>query len=182
MIPVLASLGVYAAAFLALLLLASAAHKLSDPRRMRHAVQGLTGLSGRAAAAATGAAAAFEAVAGLALLWSPTRALAAVSAGLLWAVYLALILRAHVQGRADVDCGCTFGGGRKRVGGGRGQVRRNLVLIGLALFTAQAAGLAPPAAASALEVLAAAGLFTLYVALDHLAALGSAGGDASWVS
>jgi hypothetical protein len=166
---VIQSLAVQLAAFEAVLLLASGLHKLLMGDHTRSVVHEFAGVPRHLAPFAAVAIAAAELLASL-LLWMPThRAVGSMLAALIWGGYLALILRAIVLGRRDVDCGCTFGGGRHPLGAF--QVVRNLVLIGVATLAAagSAAGVAGPVAAA--QILAALGLLALYGALDQVMAL-----------
>ena len=169
MAAVIASLGAYAAAFMAVLLLASAGHMLISKARMREAVMALTGVPAWAAMGVLAAAAVVEAGVTLALLLPATRFVAALAAAGLWGAYLVLILRA---GRA-VDCGCTFGGRAKASTAAQGG--RNVGLVAMALLAAAAARVSPPPGIDLLYGVAALGLFALYLALDQLSALTSPG-------
>ena len=165
MAAVIASLGAYAAAFMAVLLLASAGHKFISRARMREAVANLTGAPAGAAAGLLAGAAAVEAGLAMALLLPATRTAAAVGAAALWAGYLVMILRADHA----ADCGCTFGGRAKPSNAAQGG--RNGVLVAVALFAAAAARLLPAPQLDILYAVAGLGLFALYLALDQLSAL-----------
>ena len=152
------------AVFMALLLLASGLHKLIRRRRTETVIHAFAGVPRGAAPLAAVATAAAE-TAAAAMLWIPAyRAAGALLAALLWAGYLALILRAIAQGRRDVDCGCSFGSARHPLGSY--QAARNGLLIGAALLVSGVAmsGLAP--GVSAAQVLGACALLALYGALD----------------
>jgi hypothetical protein len=169
MLGVIQSLAVQLAAFEAVLLLASGLHKLVRGEHTRSVVHEFAGVPRNFAPFAVVAVAAAEFLGSL-LLWMPThRAVGSMLAVFIWGGYLALILRAIVLGRRDVDCGCTFGGGRHPLGAF--QVVRNVVLIGVAALVAagSAAGVAGSLAAS--QILAAVGLLALYGALDQVMAL-----------
>jgi hypothetical protein len=156
------------AAFLALLLLASAVHKAIRWPQTRRVVRDFARVPAAATSMTALAAALIEAL-GAALLFAPAHRLSgAVLAALLWAAYLALIVRAIVQGRRDVDCGCSFGRAQRALGAF--QVLRNTVLVFLALLVAvsAAAGSVPVAAS---QVWAACALLALYGALDQVMAL-----------
>ena len=164
MMALIAALDAYAAAFLAVLLLASAGHKAMDPRRLALAAARLAGLPAPVAPAVLAAATAGEVGAGLCLLFSATRAAGAVGATAIWGVYTLLIGGALAAGRTDMDCGCTFGGGHSRIS--RWEIGRNLALILLVGLTALGARTA--SSIGGLELLAALGLLTFYVALDQV--------------
>jgi hypothetical protein len=168
MIGVMRVLIAQLAAFLALLLLASAVHKAIRWPHTRRVVRDFARVPAAASSITALAAALSEALAG-ALLFAPAyRPAGALLAALLWAAYLALIVRAIVQGRRDVDCGCSFGRAHGALGAFQGA--RNAVLVFLALLVAvSAAGGSVPVTAS--EVLAACALLALYGALDQVMAL-----------
>jgi hypothetical protein len=156
------------AAFLALLLLASAVHKALRWPHAQRVVRDFARVPAAASSMTALAAALIETLAA-ALLFAPAhRAAGAGLAALLWAAYLALIVQAIVQGRRDVDCGCSFGRAQRALGAF--QVLRGAVLVFLALLVAvPAAGGSVPVTAS--EVLAACALLALYGALDQVMAL-----------
>ncbi len=113
------------AAFLALLLAASAVHKGMRWADTKRVVQEFAGVPRWAAPAAAAAAALAESLAALLLFAPAYRRTGALLAALIWSAYLALMLRAIVRGRRDVDCGCSFGPaqaspGRVRCGAQRG--------------------------------------------------------------
>jgi hypothetical protein len=164
MIGVMRVLIAQLAAFLALLLLASAVHKAIRWPHTRRVVRDFARVPAAASSITALAAALSDA-----LLFAPAyRPAGALLAALLWAAYLALIVRAIVQGRRDVDCGCSFGRAHGPLGAFQGA--RNAVLVFLALLVAvSAAGGSVPVTAS--EVLAACALLALYGALDQVMAL-----------
>ena len=166
---VIQMLVVQLAAFEALLLLASGLHKVIRRDRAEAVVREFAGVPTRFAPFAVAAVALAELLACL-LLWTPWyRAAGGALAVLIWGGYLALILRAIAQGRRDVDCGCTFGAGRRPLGAF--QVARNAVLTGTALLVAagSAGGVAGPVVAA--QILAALVLVASYGALDQVMAL-----------
>ncbi|HUX73864.1 MAG TPA: MauE/DoxX family redox-associated membrane protein [Steroidobacteraceae bacterium] len=164
------------AAFLALLLIVSAAHKVSQRARTRRAAQQLGGLqASRAALLAFGASAA-EAIAGSLLLMPAARAAGAWLAALIWGAYCAALLRALRAGRTDVDCGCSFGSAHRPLGAF--QWMRALALSVLACCVGSAAMVGAPSASAAAAfgarstpLFAGLGLLGVYVALDQLAGL-----------
>jgi len=97
------------AAFLAVLLIATAAHKALTWRRTRTVVQNFAGVPRPAASFAAVAACAIEGVAGLLLVLPDHRRAGAALASAILGLYLALIVRAVAQRRGAVDCGCSFG-------------------------------------------------------------------------
>lgn len=155
------------AAFLAVLLIASALHKSGSWRRTRSVVQEFAGVPPRAASAAALAVCAVEALAGALLLLSDHRRAGAALAAAILGVYLALIARAVALHRGAVDCGCSFGTGSRKLG--TFEVVRNATLLGAALllliYTRAAASIAPS------QLLAACALLALYGAIDQLSAL-----------
>jgi len=155
------------AAFLALLLAASATDKwMRWPNSMR-AVHEFAGVPHPAAAAALVAVGLAELLAAALLLGSVHRAGGAGLAALIWGTYLALMLRALAKGRRDVDCGCSFGGARHPLGAF--EVSRNALLALLASLVAFTPTVAQGPVLS--RLLAAAALLALYGALDQVMAL-----------
>jgi hypothetical protein len=156
------------AAFIALLLAASAAHK---GLRWGHTLEVAREFVGvpRAAASATALAAGLTECVAAALLFLPAyRMLGAFLAGTVLTVYLAVIVRSLTSGRRDVDCGCSFGTARHRLGGF--EVTRNAVLAVITLAVAAlSAGGGPVVSAS--QLVGAGALLALYVALDQLMGL-----------
>jgi|GEM_PF-965758 len=156
------------AAFLAVLLLASAAHKGMRFAHIRKVVQEFVRVPRSASAAVAFAAALGELLAAAALLAPAYRWAGASLAALIWGAYLALILRAIGQGRRDADCGCSFGPKQHPLGAF--EVARNAVLMALAVLVGiSAASGAVPAAAS--QVLAACAFLALYGALEQVMAV-----------
>jgi hypothetical protein len=156
------------AAFLAALLLASAAHKGIRFAHARKVVHEFAGVPRTLAAAVAMAAALGELVAAAALLVPAYRFAGASLAALIWGVYLALILRAIAQGRRDADCGCSFGAGPHALGAF--EVARNALLVAFAVLVgASAARGAAPLAAS--QMLAACAFLALYGALEQVMAV-----------
>jgi hypothetical protein len=152
------------AAFLALLLAASAVHKALGFARARTAANEFAGVPPGAAAAAAAAAAFAETLAAVLLIAPAYRAAGAWLAAGVFGAYLALIARAILEQR-EVDCGCSFGGARRAPGAF--EAARNGVLVMLAMLAAlSSAGGAPPVAAS--QALAACALLALYAALDQV--------------
>jgi hypothetical protein len=156
------------AAFLAMLLSASAAHKGLRFARTRKVVHEFVGVPPSASAAVAVAAALGELLAAAALLVPAYRLAGASLAALIWGAYLALILRAIGQGRRDADCGCRFGPQQHPLGAF--EVARNAVLVAFAVLVgASAASGAVPVAGS--QVLAACALLALYGALEQVMAV-----------
>jgi hypothetical protein len=96
------------------------------------------------------------------------RVLGALLAASIVTAYLTLIVRALLSGRRDVDCGCSFGPGRHRLGAF--EAGRNAVLAAMALFVAASAARGGPSVATS-QVLGAAALLALYGALDQVMGL-----------
>lgn len=156
------------AAFLALLLAASAAHKGLRWEHTRAVVRNFAGVPQGAAFSAALIAVSAEAAAAALLVVPAWRALGALLAASLLTVYLALIAGALIAGRRDVDCGCSFGPARHALGGF--EVGRNAVLAGMALFVAASALRGGPAIAAS-QTLAAVALVALLAALEQVAGL-----------
>jgi hypothetical protein len=161
-------LAAQAAAFLALLLIVSASHKLVRPAQMRTVIEGFARIPPRFARLALIGVILAELVAGLCLGFSAGRAAGALLAAIIWSSYLLLILRAIIQGRRHVDCGCSFGVSSRPLGAY--QALRGLILIGLALFVAALLPYASGTSISAAELLPAAAFLGLYAALDQAVA------------
>jgi hypothetical protein len=155
------------AAFLAVLLIASAAHKASSWRRTWHVVQSFAGVPRPAASIALVGACFIELSAGLLLLLPGERRAGAALAAMILGLYLALVVRAVVERRGAVDCGCSFSAGARRLGAF--EIARNAALLAAALLLcALAPAIALPAAS---QLLAACALLALYGAADQLSAL-----------
>jgi hypothetical protein len=157
------------AAFQALLLLASGLHKLIRRDRTQAVVHEFAGVPRYLAPFAVVIVAVAEMLASL-LLWTPSyRVVGGLLAALVWGGYLSLILRAIAQGRRDVDCGCTFGAGRRPLG--VFQVVRNVMLAGTAMLVAAGSAASGTGAVIASQILAAFALLALYGALDQVMSL-----------
>jgi hypothetical protein len=169
MLEVFQWLMVQLAAFQAVLLLASALHKMAWPDRARTVVHEFVGVPSRLALAAIALIAAAEALAGY-LLWTQAyRAAGGALAALIWSAYLALILRSIAQGRRDVDCGCSFGAAQRPLG--TYQVVRNVLLAGVASLVAAVSAASAGGPVLGSQILAAIALLVLYGALDQAMAL-----------
>jgi hypothetical protein len=155
------------AAFLAVLLVASAAHKASAMRRTRTVVQNFAGVPRPAAAGAALAACAIEGLAGLLLILPDHRRAGAALAAAILGLYLALIVRAVAERRGALDCGCSFGASSRRLG--RFDIARNALLLASALLLLELADGVAPLAPS--QLLAACALLAIYGAVDELTAL-----------
>jgi uncharacterized membrane protein YphA (DoxX/SURF4 family) len=156
------------AIFEALLLAASAVHKAVRWPQSRQVVRRFAGIPAALAAPALAAVILAEVSAALLLGVAATRAAGALVAALLLGCYLVLIVRAIVQNRRDVDCGCSFGPARPL---GAFQVARNgLLFAGTLLLAAVSvsSGSAPPQAS---QVLGGLALLALYGALDEVMAV-----------
>jgi hypothetical protein len=166
LVGLLRALAAQLAAFEALLLLASAAHKTAIWSRALSAAQRFADVPASMASAALGMVIGAEVVAAGLLAVPALRTAGGIMAALIWAVYLGLILRAILDGRRDVDCGCSFGSTQRPLGAF--QTARNGVLLGIALFVAAVGG---GGAVQVSDVLAAFALLALYGALDQVMAL-----------
>lgn len=155
------------AAFLAVLLIASAVHKAFGWRRTRAVVRDFGGVPRRAASAVALAVCTIEVLAGALLILPDHRRAGAAFATAILGLYLALIVRAVAVDRGVVDCGCSFGGGSRSLG--KFEIVRNAVLLTAALLLlAGADGIATMAPS---QLLAACALLALYGAVDQLMAL-----------
>jgi hypothetical protein len=162
------SLAAQAAAFEALLLAASAAHKILRWRQLQDVARQFARVPASLAAAALGVALLAEICAASLLIGVPYRAAGAALAAALWSGYLGLIVRAILQDRRDVDCGCSFGPVSRPLG--VFQAARNVALAALAILVWMSARVgAVPVQAS--EVLAGLALLALYGALDQVMGL-----------
>jgi hypothetical protein len=155
------------AAFLAVLLVASSAHKALTRRRTWRVVQNFAGVPRPAASAAVVAACAIEGLAGLMLVLPDHRRAGAALAAAILGLYLVLIARAVAQGRGAVDCGCSFGASSRRLGSF--EIVRNAALLAAALLLLAFADAVAPWVPS--QLLAACALLALYGAVDQLTAL-----------
>jgi hypothetical protein len=157
------------ATFQAMLLAASAVHKAVRWTHSRNVMRQFAGVPGVLAGSSLGVATAVELAAGALLMVPAYRTAGAVLAALIWTLYVALIVRAIVQGRRDVDCGCSFGPTSRPLGSF--QIARNLVLAALALFIAWVSAFGGAVAAQGTFVLGGLALLALYGALDQVMAL-----------
>jgi Methylamine utilisation protein MauE len=157
------------ATFQAMLLAASAVHKAARWTHSRNLMHQFAGVPGVLAGTSLGVATAVELAAGAQLLVPAFRTTGAVLAALIWTLYVALIVRAIVQGRRDVDCGCSFGPTSRPLGSY--QIARNLVLAALALFIAWVSAFGGAVPAQGTFVLGGLALLALYGALDQVMAL-----------
>jgi hypothetical protein len=157
------------AMFQAMLLAASAVHKAVRWTHSRNVMRQFAGVPGILAGSSLGVAIAVELAAGAQLLVPAYRTTGAVLAALIWTLYVALIVRAVVQGRRDVDCGCSFGPTSRPLGSF--QIARNLVLAALAVFIAWVSASGGSVPAQGTFVLGGLALLALYGALDQVMAL-----------
>jgi hypothetical protein len=157
------------ATFQAMLLAASAVHKAARWTHSLAVTRQFAGVPGVLAASSLGAATAVELAAGALLMMPAYRTAGAVLAALVWTLYVALIVRAVVQGRRDVDCGCSFGPTSRPLGSY--QIARNVVLAVLAAFIACVSAFQGAVPAQATFVLGGLALVALYGALDQVMAL-----------
>jgi Methylamine utilisation protein MauE len=163
------SFAVQMATFQAMLLAASAVHKAVRWTHSRNVMRQFAGVPGVLAGSSLGVATAVELAAGAQLLVPAYRTTGAVLAALIWTLYVALIVRAVVQGRRDVDCGCSFGPTSRPLGSF--QIARNLVLAALAVFIAWVSASGGSVPAQGTFVLGGLALLALYGALDQVMAL-----------
>lgn len=158
-----ASMAAYLAAYIGLLLLASAVHKFADPQRASEASRSLLGLPEAGARAAWMTAAAIEIGAAVAVLSTDARFAGAILAAMLWAGYVAAILVAAARGKA-VDCGCSFGGGPQH--SITASLGRSTALLFLATALAATHVELPAQALGVLAILGGIALLVLHVAFD----------------
>jgi hypothetical protein len=158
-----------AAVFGALLLFASAIHKVANWPRLLGVVRPFVGVRASLAPLLLAADTAVGLAAGGLLVVPGTRLGGALLAAALWATYLAFILRAVLMGRREMDCGCSFGGTRRPLGSY--QIARNAVLITLALAVACDAHATGGGGLQASQVLAGCALLALYAAIDQVMGL-----------
>jgi hypothetical protein len=156
------------AIFEALLLAVSALHKGLRWPKSRQVVRQFAGVPAALAAPALAAVLLAELSAALLLGLAATRAIGALLAALLVGCYLLLIVRAVVQHRRDVDCGCSFGPGRPL---GAFQVVRNGVLLAVTLLLAGLSVSIGSAPLQPSQLLGGVALLALYSALDEVMAL-----------
>jgi hypothetical protein len=157
------------AMFQAMLLAASAVHKAVRWTHSRNVMRRFAGVPAVLAGSSLGVATALELAAGALLLMPAYRSTGAVLAALIWTLYVALIVRAVVQGRRDVDCGCSFGPTSRPLGSF--QIARNLVLAALAVFIAWVSASGDSVPAQGTYLLGGLALLALYGALDQVMAL-----------
>jgi hypothetical protein len=169
MVAAIQALVAQLAAFQALLLAASAIHKVVKWRYSQSVVRQFAGVPPSMAAWALGAAVAGELAAGMLLVVPAYRTLGAMLAACIWIAYLALMLRAILQDRRNVDCGCSFGPTARPLGSF--QVARNSVLAGLAILVASVSATSGAIPVQGSQVLAAFALMALYGALDQVMGL-----------
>jgi Methylamine utilisation protein MauE len=169
LVGVVQSFAAQMATFQAMLLAASAVHKAVRWTHSRNLMRQFAGVPGVLAGTSLGVATAVELAAGAWLLVPAYRTTGAVLAALIWTLYVALIVRAIVQGRRDVDCGCSFGPTSRPLGSF--QIARNLVLTALAVFIAWVSAFGGAVPGQGTFVLGGFALLALYGALDQVMAL-----------
>jgi hypothetical protein len=169
LVGVVQSFAAQMATFQAMLLAASAVHKAVRWTHSRNLMRQFAGVPRVLAGSSLGVATAVELAAGALLMVPAYRTTGAVLAALIWTLYVALIVRAIVQGRRDVDCGCSFGPTSRPLGSF--QIARNLVLTALAVFIAWVSAFGGTVPAQGTFVLGGFALLALYGALDQVMAL-----------
>ncbi|HWJ36100.1 MAG TPA: MauE/DoxX family redox-associated membrane protein [Steroidobacteraceae bacterium] len=157
------------AVFQALLLTASAVHKALRWSHSTGVVYEFIGVPRSMAASVLAAVMTGELLAGTLLIVPEYRAMGAMLAASIWALYLAFIVRAIFQDKRDIDCGCSFGRTSRPLG--TSQVARNAVLAGLAVFIAGVSAIGGSVPARGSQVLGGIALLALYGALDQVMAL-----------
>ena len=169
LVAVIQMLMAQVAAFAALLLIASAGHKIVNWPQLQPVLRQLAGVPAPLTAPLLAGAVCGEVVAGVLLVVPPVRAGGALLATAIWSAYLVLILRAIFAGRHDIDCGCSFGAAKRPLGGF--QAVRTAVLVVIALLVAVAAGRGDGLRIEGSQALGACALLALYLALDQAMAL-----------
>jgi hypothetical protein len=169
LVGVVQSFAAQMATFQAMLLAASAVHKAVRWTHSRNLMRQFAGVPRVLAGASLGVATAVELTAGALLMVPAYRTTGAMLAALIWTLYVALIVRAIVSGRRDVDCGCSFGPTSRPLGSF--QIARNLVLTALAVFIAWVSVFGGAVPARGTFVLGGFALLALYGALDQVMAL-----------
>jgi hypothetical protein len=157
------------AMFQALLLAASAVHKAVRWSQSQGVVRQFAGVPASLAASALGTAIFAELYAGALLIVAPYRTAGAMSAAVIWTCYLLLIVRAILQDRRDVDCGCSFGPTSRPLGAF--QVARNALLASVAMLIAWVSTTSGSVPSRGSQVLGGIALLALYGALDQVMAL-----------
>jgi hypothetical protein len=168
MMDAMRALAAQFAAFEALLLTASAGHKLVKWSHSWNVVRQFAGVPSSLATPVLGAVVLCEFSAAVLLIVPASRAAGGACAAFIWTAYLVLILRAIVQGRRDADCGCSFGASARPLGAF--QLTRNSLLAGAAIFVAVTSA-GGSIAIQGSQVLAGCALLALYGALDQVMAL-----------
>jgi hypothetical protein len=157
------------AAFEGLLLGASAVHKAVRWTHSLSVMRRFAGVPEALAAPALGAALALESAAAFMLLGARGGAAGGVLAALMFSLYAALIVRAVVAGRRDVDCGCNFGPASRPLGSF--QIARNIVLAALAILIAGVPAYDGAVAGRVTLAVGGLALLALYGALDQVMSL-----------
>jgi hypothetical protein len=165
----LGSLTAQFAAFEAFLLIVSAGHKVVKWSYSRGVVLKFAKVPVVLAAPALAGVALVESIAGAMLMIPAYRTVGGLLAASVWTVYLALIVRAIIQGRRDADCGCSFGPTQRPLGWF--QVTRSALLLAVAATVTGVSALGGSVAVEGSQVLAACALLALYGALDQVMAL-----------
>ena len=157
------------AVFQALLLAASAVHKAAAWSRSLAVMRQFGGVPRSLSSTALGTVIASEFVAALMLLIPAYRTAGAILAATLWTVYLGLILRAILQNRRDLECGCSFGPSSRPLGAF--QLVRNALLTAMAVGIAGMSAVAGGVSVELSQMLGGVALLALYGALDQVMAL-----------
>jgi hypothetical protein len=153
-------------AFLALVLIASAAHKIVVRERLASAFAQLCGTSNRLGRFLCLAAASIEAGSAIAIVVPASRPGGALAAAALWTFYAALLGVRTIDREAPFDWGREFDKPRREPRD-RASIARALVLAALAMMT-----MLLPTGGLALESLSAAlGYFVVYLAAGEIAVL-----------
>jgi hypothetical protein len=163
------ALAAQGAIFEALLLLASAGHKAVNWKHLQRVVRQFGGVPRSLSAAALSAVIAAELGAAALLVMPADRAAGGLLATVIWTLYLALIARAVLKGRRDLDCGCSFGSRAPALG--FPQIARNSLLALLAAGIAWESATSASVPAQASQVLGGLSLLALYGAMDQVMAL-----------
>jgi hypothetical protein len=158
------------AAFLAVLLAASALHKALNLRASAASAVLLAGLRPAWGGAAVALAMGLEAASGVGLATSAHRGAAALGALVVFGLYLLFLARAVLAGRTAIDCGCRFGGAAHRHIGAF-ELGRNAMLVLLAALVAIVASTGLTGGLGLRHVLVGLAGFAVYLAIEAVAGL-----------
>ncbi len=160
------------AIFLVLVLGTAGVHKVLEPARLASAAARLLGVAPRFGLPLSLCAAIVELAAAVLLLVPATRQVGALAAASLCALYSILLFRA--RGGAVFDCGCVFGS--QATASSRASAFRALAIAAMAVLVAVPPGSKPM---GILDILAALGFFSLYLAVSEIVTVSGTQGRAT---